>query len=71
MIDFFNHVLFERMQKHWGPLGISNWDMGRLHDFWKRNTKTPKQWKTTVIKANTQKIRDICKSPDPQRKLER
>ena len=70
MIDFFNRVLFEHLQKHWGPLGISNWDMGRLHDFWKRNTKTPKQWKAKVTAANTQEVRKTCKPPDPKRKLD-
>lgn len=70
MIGFFNNVLFEKLEKHWGPLGISNWDMGRLHDFWKRNTKTPGQWKATVTTANPEEIRKICKPPDAKRKLD-
>ena len=34
MLNFYNDQLFEELKTIWGPLRISNWDMGRLADTW-------------------------------------
>ncbi len=68
MIDYYNDRLFDALRTHWGPLRISNWDMGRLHDFWKRFTESPKQWKARLVAADKEDIRKKCKPPVTKRK---
>ena len=67
MINFHNNLLFERLQKYWGPLRISNWDMGRLADSWAKMNQTQKQWKVKVIGAKPQEIESFCKPPITKR----
>lgn len=69
MIGFYNDQLFERMSKHWGSLRITNWDMGRLFDYWKRYTKSQEQWKGKVVAAEPEIIKKQCKPPVVKRKL--
>ena len=52
MILFFNDQLFEKLMERWGTLRVSNWDMGRFQDFYKRNTRSMGQWKVNVKKGN-------------------
>ena len=67
MINFYNDLLFERLQKFWGPLRISNWDMGRLADSWIKMNQFTKQWKVKVIGAKPQEIESFCKPPITKR----
>ena len=67
MINFYNDLLFEELKNFWGPLRISNWDMGRLADSWiKMNRATP-EWKAIVIKTKPQEIKRFCKPPITKR----
>ena len=67
MISFYNDLLFERLQNFWGPLRISNWDMGRLADSWVKMNQFTKQWKVKVIGAKPQEIEGFCKPPITKR----
>ena len=67
MINFYNDLLFERLQNFWGPLRISNWDMGRLADSWIKMNQFTKQWKVKVIGAKPQEIEGFCKPPITKR----
>ena len=60
MINFYNDLLFERLHSYWGPLRISNWDMGRLADSWVKMNQFAKQWKVKVIGAKPQEIEGFC-----------
>ena len=49
MIRFFSDQLFEQLSMRWGALWISNWDMDRLHDFYKRHVTRPTEWQVKVV----------------------
>ncbi|MBI4384579.1 MAG: hypothetical protein HY579_11160 [Nitrospinae bacterium] len=66
MIAFYNDDLFERLRTHWGPLRISNWDMGRLFDFWARFSG-PSQWKVRVQSGSAEETVKKCKPATAQR----
>ncbi|MBT5549990.1 MAG: hypothetical protein HOJ79_05875 [Nitrospina sp.] len=68
MIRFFSDQLFERLAERWGTLRISNWDMGRFHDFYRRNMQADQQWKVRVEASNLQTIKNICAPLKVQRK---
>ena len=68
MIAFYNNQLFERLSDHWGPLRITNWDMGRLYDYWQRYTKSQEQWKGKVVAADLEVVKKQCKPPVVKRK---
>ena len=68
MIRFFSNQLFERLAERWGTLRISNWDMGRFHDFYRRNTKSDQQWKIRVTRSALQTVKNICAPLKVQRK---
>ena len=67
MINFYNDLLFEELKKFWGPLRISNWDMGRLADSWNKMNRVALEWKISVIKIKPQKINRFCKPPITKR----
>ena len=67
MINFYNDLLFERLQNHWGPLRISNWDMGRLADSWIKMNRVAVKWEVRVVKTMPQKIKSFCKPPITKR----
>ncbi len=68
MISFHNNLLFGRLQKYWGPLRISNWDMGRLGDFWARISNPTSEWRVKAIRAQPEDIEKFCKPPVTKRK---
>jgi len=68
MIGFYSDQLFDRLKSHWGPLRISNWDMGRLHDTWKRIKTAPDLLKARVEKISPAKAKRLCQPPFTQRK---
>ena len=70
MIIFYNDLLFERLQAHWGPLRISNWDMGRLADSWVKMNQPPKQWQVKVTDVQPEEIKSFCKPPVTKRTLD-
>ena len=67
MISFYNNLLFERLQKNWGPLRISNWDMGRLADSWIKMNRPPVKWQVKVIEVQPEEITSFCKPPTTKR----
>lgn len=67
MIRFYDRQLFGRLARHWGPLRLSNWDMNRLYDFWKRHTRTPAQWRAEVRRADPSAVRERCRPPEIER----
>ena len=67
MINFYNDQLFEELKNIWGPLRISNWDMGRLADSWVKINRVAINWKVKVIKVIPQKIKSFCKPPITKR----
>ena len=67
MINFYNDLLFERLQSFWGPLRISNWDMGRLADSWVKMNRFTTQWEAKVINGKAQEIERFCKPPTTKR----
>jgi len=70
MINFYNDQLFEELKKNWGPLRISNWDMGRLADSWIKMNRVATEWKVQVVKVIPQEIKSFCKPPITQRTLD-
>ena len=54
MIAYYNEMLFDRLKTHWGTLRITNWDMGRLYDFWKAHRKSAPSWSITVFATDSQ-----------------
>ena len=68
MILFFSDQLFEKLIERWGTLRISNWDMGRFQDFYKRNTRSLGQWKVQVEKVALEPVKKICEPLKVQRK---
>ena len=70
MINFYNDLLFERLQNHWGTLRISNWDMGRLADSWKKMNRLPTQWHVKIVQARPEEIEKLCKPPVTKRSLD-
>ena len=68
MISFFSDQLFEKLIELWGTLRISNWDMGRFQDFYKRNTRSMDQWKVHVEKIALEPVKTICEPLKVQRK---
>ena len=68
MIRFFSDQLFERLAERWGALRISNWDMGRFHDFYRRNTGSDQQWKVKVKASGLEAVKNICAPLKVQRK---
>ena len=67
MISFYNDQLFEGLKSFWGPLRISNWDMGRLADSWVKMNRVTQKWEARVIKIKPQEIKRICKPPITKR----
>ena len=67
MISFYNDQLFEGLKKFWGPLRISNWDMGRLADSWVKMNRVAQKWKARVIEINPHEIKRFCKPPITKR----
>ena len=67
MINFYNDQLFEGLKKIWGPLRISNWDMGRLADSWIKMNRVAVKWKVRVVKTMPQEIKSFCKPPITKR----
>ena len=70
MINFYNDQLFEELKKIWGPLRISNWDMGRLADSWIKMNRVATKWKVQVVKVIPQEIKSFCKPPVTKRTLD-
>ena len=70
MINFYNDQLFEGLKKIWGPLRISNWDMGRLADSWIKMNRVATKWKVQVVKVIPQEIKSFCKPPVTKRTLD-
>jgi len=70
MINFYNDALFERLQAHWGPLRISNWDMGRLADSWVKINQSSLKWKVKVVEARPEEIESACKPPIVRRTVD-
>jgi len=70
MINFYNDQLFEGLKKIWGPLRISNWDMGRLADSWIKMNQVATKWKVQVVKVIPQEIKSFCKPPVTKRTLD-
>ena len=68
MIRFFSDQLFERLAERWGTLRISNWDMGRFHDFYRRNTASDQQWQVKVKASSLVAVKKICAPLKVQRK---
>ena len=68
MILFFNDQLFDKLMKRWGTLRVSNWDMGRFQDFYKRNTQSIDQWKVRVERVPLGPVKSICEPLKVQRK---
>ena len=68
MISFFSDQLFEKLIELWGTLRISNWDMGRFQDFYKRNTLSIDQWIVHVEKVSLEQVKTICEPLKAQRK---
>ena len=68
MILFFNDQLFDKLMKRWGTLRVSNWDMGRFQDFYKRNTQSIDQWKVRVEQVPLDPVKSICEPLKVQRK---
>ena len=69
MIRFFSDQLFEKLSLRWGALRISNWDMDRLHDFYKRHITDPNQWQVKVISGDPAKIKKTCEPLKVKRKV--
>ena len=67
MINFYNDQLFEGLKNFWGPLRISNWDMGRLADSWIKMNRVAVKWKVRVVKTMPQEIKSFCKPPITKR----
>ena len=70
MISYYNETLFARLQTHWGTLRISNWDMGRLYDFWKAHGEPEPSWSITVQEIDSQEAQKRCKPPVIKRKAD-
>lgn len=68
MVRFISDQLFEGLSTAWGTLRISNWDIGRLQDFYSRNTASPEEWKVKVVAEDLKEIKDICEPLKVQRK---
>lgn len=68
MIRFVSDQLFEKLSLRWGALRISNWDMGRLHDYYRRNTVSPDQWKVKIVAVKLAEIKPACEPLKVQRK---
>ena len=68
MVLFFSDQLFEKLIERWGALRISNWDMGRFQDFYKRNTRSMSQWRVNVEKVVLEPVKTICEPLKVQRK---
>ena len=68
MIRFFSDQLFERLAERWGALRISNWDMGRFYDFYRRNTGSNQQWRVKVKASGLEVVKKICAPLKVQRK---
>ena len=70
MLNFYNDQLFEELKTIWGPLRISNWDMGRLADTWIKMNRVAINWKVQVVKVTPHEIKSFCKPPITKRTLE-
>tara|TARA_B100000686_G_scaffold266478_1_gene281322 strand:- start:1666 stop:2280 length:615 start_codon:yes stop_codon:yes gene_type:complete len=67
MINFYNDQLFEGLKNNWGPLRISNWDMGRLADSWIKMNRATINWDVRVVKVIPREIKSFCKPPVTKR----
>lgn len=70
VIHFHNNQLFERLKIFWGPLRISNWDMGRMADSWIKMNQSANLWKVKVVRVEHHKIEKLCKPPITKRTLD-
>lgn len=68
MIAFYNREFFDRVRSAWGPIRITNWDMGRFFDFWKRNLNQDTSWTFSVSVIPQMESISRCKSPVTKRK---
>ena len=68
-LNFYNDQLFEELKTIWGPLRISNWDMGRLADSWIKMNRVAINWKVQVVKVTPHEIKSFCKPPVTKRTL--
>ncbi len=68
MIQFFSDQLFEKLMERWGTLRISNWDMGRFQDFYRRNTQSIEQWQVRVESVALGSVKTICEPLKVQRR---
>jgi len=69
MIRFFSDQLFEQLSLRWGTFRISNWDMDRLHDFYKRHVTQPLDWQVKVVRGDPAKIKKTCEPLKVKRKV--
>ena len=68
MVRFISDRLFEELVDGWGALRISNWDMGRLYDYYARFVEKPTEWKIRVVISNLKEIQSTCEPLKVQRK---
>ncbi|GIT64743.1 MAG: hypothetical protein Ct9H300mP23_03700 [Nitrospinota bacterium] len=67
MILFFNDQLFEKLMERWGTLRVSNWDMGRFQDFYKRKPNPLTNGKSCGT-GSSRPVKSICEPLKVQRK---
>ena len=68
MVRFISDRLFEELVDGWGALRISNWDMGRLYDYYARFVEKPAEWKARVVMSDLKEIQRACEPLKVQRK---
>lgn len=68
MVRFISDRLFEQLEAGWGALRISNWDMGRLYDYYERFVTAPAEWKVRVTAGSLEEITTVCEPLKVQRK---
>ncbi len=69
MVRFVSDRLFEQLSGRWGALRISNWDMGRLYDFYSKTSAARESWNVRVVRAELATVRNICEPLKVQRRL--
>lgn len=68
MVRFVSDRMFDQLSARWGTLRISNWDMGRFQDFYRRTTVESSQWKVTLLAVDLEEIKKVCEPLKVQRK---
>ncbi len=69
MVRFVSDRLFEQLALGWGALRISNWDMGRLYDFYSKTTAAKERWNVRVKRVELESVRRVCEPLKVQRRL--